>query len=162
MSDGCIARTHRAPRRAQIFRGNTSRAGKPIWNGKIESGRKLTAAMPLLDSGHRACNRRSRLEARRHDGPCLAAGLNVPLGGQQRVGCLNSASCQTQFFGKRSCRGYSVARLQHAAIDSAANAIVDLPIKRRGRRWVQRRDIAGLRDGHGLVKFAGGSKLTIP
>ena len=36
MSDGCMARTQRAPRRAQIFRGNTSRAGKPIWNGRIE------------------------------------------------------------------------------------------------------------------------------
>ncbi len=51
MSDGCMARTHRAPRRAQIFRGNTSRAGKPIWNGKIESGRKPAAAMTLLDGG---------------------------------------------------------------------------------------------------------------
>ena len=48
MSDGCMARTHRAPRRAQIFRGNASRAGKPIWNGKIESGRKPAAAMPPL------------------------------------------------------------------------------------------------------------------
>ena len=51
MSDGCMARTHRAPSRAQIFRGNASRAGRPIWNGKIESGRKLVAAMPLSDRG---------------------------------------------------------------------------------------------------------------
>ena len=36
-----MARTHRAPSRAQIFRGNTSSAGRPIWNGRIESGRKL-------------------------------------------------------------------------------------------------------------------------
>ncbi len=51
MSAGCMARPHRAPRRAQIFRGNTSRAGNPIWNGKIDSGRKLATAMPLLGEG---------------------------------------------------------------------------------------------------------------
>ena len=53
--DGCMARTQRAPRRAQIFRGNASRAGKPIWNGRIESGRKLGTGTPLLDRGIRAC-----------------------------------------------------------------------------------------------------------
>ena len=36
-----LARAARAPSRAQILRGNTSSAGRPIWNGRIESGRKL-------------------------------------------------------------------------------------------------------------------------
>ncbi len=51
MSAGCMARMHRAPRRAQIFRGNASKAGKPIWNGRIESGRKLSASMSLATVG---------------------------------------------------------------------------------------------------------------
>ena len=32
-----------------------------------------------------------------------------------------------------------------------AKPIVDLAIKRFGRRWIQRRDLAGLCDGHGLA-----------
>ena len=151
MSDGCMARTHRAPRRAQIFRGNISRAGKPIWNGKIESGRKLAAAMLAIGLGHRDRNRRLRLEVRRHNGPCLAAGLNVPLSSQQGISCFDSASCQTQFLGQRTCRGNAVTRLQQSAGNGAAKPIVDLAIKRFGRRWIQRRDLAGLCDGHGLA-----------
>ena len=51
MSAGCMARTQRAPRRAQILRGKASSAGNPIWNGRIESGRKLTDGAPLPDCG---------------------------------------------------------------------------------------------------------------
>ena len=47
MSEGCIARAHRAPSRAQILRGNMSSAGRPIWNGRIDSGRKLVGEMLL-------------------------------------------------------------------------------------------------------------------
>ena len=144
MSEGCMARTHRAPRRAQIFRGNTSRAGKPIWNGRIESGRKLARGNAAVGPRHRARNRRSRLEVRRHNGPCLAARLNVPLGGQQGIGRFDGASCQPQFLGQRTRRGNAVTRLQHSAGDSVAKPIVDLPVERFGRRWIQRRDLAGL------------------
>ena len=81
MSDGCMARTHRAPRRAQIFRGNTSSAGKPIWNGKIELWTKTSRRSVAIGLGYWVCNRRSRFEAWRHNGPGLAAGLNVSLSG---------------------------------------------------------------------------------
>ena len=134
MSDGCMARTHRAPRRAQILRGNASRAGKPIWNGRIESGRKLVRGNAAVGPGHRACNRRSRLEVRRHNGPGLAAGLNVALRGQQRIGGFDRASCQPQFLGQRARRGNAVTRLQHAAGNGAAEPVVDLPVERFGRR----------------------------
>jgi hypothetical protein len=46
-----MARTHRAPSRAQILRGNRSRAGRPIWNGRIDSGRKLAGAGPASGRG---------------------------------------------------------------------------------------------------------------
>ena len=104
--------------------------------------------------GHRACNRRSRLEARRHDGPGLAAGLNVALGGQQGISRLDRASRQTQFLGQRACRGNAVTRLQQSAGNGAAKPIVDLPIERFGRRRIQRRDLAGFCDGHGLASSA--------
>ena len=131
-----LSRKHIQGRQAHLERQNRIRT---------KAGRRDAAIGP----GHRACDGRSRLEARRHDGPCLAASLDVPLGGQQRISGLDRASCQTQFLGQRARRGNSVARLQHAAGDGAAKPIVDLAIKRFGRRWIQRRDLAGLRDGHG-------------
>ncbi len=66
---------------------------------------KTRRSNAAIGSGHRACNRRSRLEARRHDGPCLAAGLNVSLGSQQRISRFDRASCQTQFLGQRRAEG---------------------------------------------------------
>ena len=137
-----MARTHRAPRRAQIFRGNASRAGNPIWNGRIESGRNGRSSLSLLVAAS-GCDGRLRLEARRHNGACLAASLNISLGGQQRIGRFDRASCQTQFLGQRTCRGYPVTRFQHAAGNGAAKPIVDLPIKRYGRVGVQWRNISG-------------------
>ena len=86
---------------------------------------------------HRDRNRRSRLEVRRHDGPRLAAGLDVPLGGQQGISGFDGASCQTQFLGQRAGRGNAVTRLQQSAGNSAAKPIVDLAIEGFGRRWIQ-------------------------
>ena len=125
-----MARTHRAPSLAQIFRGNASRAGKPIWNGRIESGRKLGAVDAALGGRHRARGRRSRFQVRRHDGPGLAAGLDVPLGCQQGISGFDGASCQTQFLGQRAGRGNAVTRLQQTARNGAAKPIVDLAIER--------------------------------
>ena len=154
MSDGCMARTaSRAQacpdlsrKRIQGRQTHLERQNR-IWT---KTGRSNAA----VGWRHRACNRRSRLEARRHDGPCLAAGLNVSLGSQQRIGRFNRASCQTQFLGQRACRGNAVTRLQHSAGNGAAKPIVDLAVKRCGRRWIQRRDLAGLCDAHGLANSA--------
>ena len=133
-----LSRKHIQRRQTHLERQNR------IWT---KTGRSHAA----IGRRHRACNRRSRLEARRHNGPCLTAGLNVPLGGQQGISGLDSASCQAQFLGQRACRGYSVTRLQHAAGNGAAKPVVDLSVKRGGRFWIQRRDIADLRDGHGMT-----------
>ncbi|MNY13643.1 hypothetical protein D3C86_1467880 [compost metagenome] len=51
MSSGCMARTQRAPSRAQIFRGNSSSAGKPIWNGRIDCGRKPIDEVAVSGAG---------------------------------------------------------------------------------------------------------------
>ena len=151
------------PCRMAAWRVHTARPGVPRSFGETHPGRAspFGTARSNLDenrprrcrywTGHRARNRHSRLEARRHDGPCLAAGLNVSLGGQQRISRFNRASCQTQFLGQRACRGNAVTRLQHSAGNRAAKPIVDLAIKRFGRRWIQRRDFADLCDGHQLL-----------
>jgi hypothetical protein len=94
-----------------------------------------------------------RFEIRRDDGSGLAAGLDITLGGKQGIGGLDGAPGETQLLGQRSCRWYPVARLQHTAGDGAAEAIVDLPVKRRGRRWIERRDIARPCAGHGSSTF---------
>lgn len=52
MPEACRARMERAPKRAQILRGKASRAGRPIWKGKMVSGRndavwgRMTGAGP--------------------------------------------------------------------------------------------------------------------
>ena len=149
MSDGCMARTQRAPSRAQILRGNASRPAIPSGRAGSNPGESWARPMPLSARRHRARDRHVRLEARRHDGAGLAARLDIALGRQQRIGRLDGASRQAQFLGQRARRGNAVARLQHAAGDGAAKAIVDLPVEGVGRRWIQRRDLAGLGSGHG-------------
>ena len=113
-------------------------------------GAKAGRGNAAIGPGHRACNRHLRLEARRDDGPRLAAGLNVALGGQQRISRFDRASCQPQFLGQRACGWNAVTRLQHAAGNGAAKPIVDLAIKRLSRGWIQRRDVAGVCGGHGV------------
>ena len=79
-------------------------------------------------TGASACKGRSRLEVGRHNGPCLATGLNVPLGSQQRIGGFDGASRQPQFSGQRSRRGNAITRLQQSALNRSAKPIVDLAI----------------------------------
>ena len=123
---------------------------------------KTSRGNAAVGPGDRACNRRSRLEARRHDGPGLAAGLNVSFSSQQRISRLNGASCQAQFLGQRTRRGNAVTRLQQSARNSTAKPIVDLAIERFGRRWIQRRDLAGLGDAHGLAISADELETIMP
>ena len=144
MSDGCMARTHRAPE----ARPDLSRKRIEGRQAHLERQNRIRAKAhrgnAAVGSRHRCCDGHSRLEARRHDGPCLAVSLYVPLGGQQRIGRLDRASCQTQFFGQRACRGNPVTRLQQPAGNGVTKPLVDLPIKRLGGVWVQRGDIIGL------------------
>src|SRR6185295_10949127 len=161
----CRQAVYRGMSHVRWLRGtHTSRAqARPDLSRKRVQGRqahlerqnriwtKPSRSNDAIGPGHRACNGRSRLEAGRHNRPGLAAGLNVSLGSQQRVSRLNGASCQTQFPGQRTRRGDAVTRLQQSARNCAAKPIVDLAIKRFGRRWIQRRDLAGLRDAHGLA-----------
>ena len=89
-----MARAHRAPMRAQIFRGNVLKGRQThlerqnrLWTPPV------AMAMPPLSGG--LCNRQPRPEARRHDAPRLAAGLNVSLCSQQGISGLYGSSRQT-------------------------------------------------------------------
>ena len=68
-------------------------------------GTKTRRSNDVVRPGHRASNRCSRLEARRHDRPRLTTGLNVTFRSQQRIGCFNRAPGQTPLLGQGACRG---------------------------------------------------------
>ena len=127
------------------------RAG-PSGTAGSNPGESWLRRMPGIRPRRRVRNGYSRLEARRHDGPGLAARLDVAFGGQQGIGGFDGASGQAQFLGQRACRGNAVARLQHAAGDGAAKPIVDLPVERFGRRRIQRRELSGFRGRHGPIR----------
>jgi hypothetical protein len=66
---------------------------------------KAGAAMRCPAAGGRLPHGRARIEARRHDRPGLAAGLDIAFGGQQRIGGVDRAPGQAQLLGQRARRG---------------------------------------------------------